>query len=155
MKINLNSQELRMLLEMLFLSSWVLDRSGSDDILIDIDYDVLKQKLLSIYYHRIGEDDFVEYSDEDDEYFECAIQTEPLVEDVIERYNNRTFWDELLTRLSRRDVINEIGKKQYEQMGFLERLEKLEKKRDLYCKEFEALDLERLQLPSKPKKLIH
>lgn len=74
-----------------------------------------------------------------------AFEEETDIQRFIEEYDDETFWQELIDRLARRDVIAEYGLPRIEMMGWRERAEKEHPFIQKYEKEFSEYGIDRLQ----------
>lgn len=64
----------------------------------------------------------------------------------IDEYDNYNFWDELVERLSFRDLLRQEGMEKLKEMGIEERIEKQESIREKYYKEFETNGLDTIKI---------
>jgi hypothetical protein len=134
MKINLTKKEYRLLLEVLYLSDWMMHSHLCEKQ--HIEHENLRKKLLS-YYKEMGAEDIIEPANEFDDYMHHKF---------INLYDENTFWDELTDRLAMRDIIKKIGVEQYQALEGIERVTKVEEMRDRYVNEFEQHGLENIKL---------
>ncbi|ASQ44571.1 hypothetical protein [Legionella clemsonensis] len=144
MKINLTKKEYRALLDMLYLADWVLHAYTIKENEQD-EYEALKKKLLS-YFKEMDAEDKIEFSPELNDYFEKADFEDYLNEKIIQPYENELFWDELIHRLSERDMVKALGMEQYSKMDAIERIKRMEEIKEQYANEFEAQGLANLKL---------
>ncbi|KTD59579.1 hypothetical protein Lsan_2170 [Legionella santicrucis] len=144
MKINITKKEYRTLLDMLYIADWVLHSYTIKETKQN-EYEALKQKFLS-YFKEMEADDLIEFSPEFDEYFEKTQYEELINEKFIEPYEKKLFWDELIQRLSERDVIHAMGVEQYRKMDPMERMRKVEEIKAQYANEFEKHGVKHLKL---------
>lgn len=79
---------------------------------------------------------------------------ESIVDELIDEYNNDTFWDELMFRMAERDLIEKYGEDAVRKMKFEERVDKEQPFLDAYRKEFEENGLSNLRL-LKGSNIIH
>lgn len=149
MKINFTKKEYRLLIEMLYLSDWMMHshivREEQNE------YEVLKKKILSCY-KEMGSDDIIELDKGSKEYYERKELEEYVHDKVIKKYDEEVFWDGLIDKLSVRDVIREIGIEQYNALEGIERLTKIDEISERYANEFEQFGLERVRIdPKEPR----
>ena len=102
MKINFTKDEYRLLLDMIYLADWMIHSHNEGDEL-NLEYKALRKKLLS-HYKEMNSEDRIEYVDEDDEYYEFSNYDDEIHSKFIHDYDEKTFWDELTSRLSQRDA---------------------------------------------------
>jgi len=138
MKLNITKEEYRTLLEMLYISDWVLNTFTNSLEDENKRHKVLKEKLLSLHKEIQAEDLLKEFeSDDFDEYMHT---------NHIEKYNQNMFWETLIDQLSYRDLAKKIGIEALNQLDPIERIERLEKFRESYAKEFEKHQLEYVRI---------
>ena len=102
-------------------------------------------------------DDLVHYDEKQKRYEptnECFRSDE--IHEPIDEHDDHVFWDNLVDRLAKRDVIREIGLKEYAKLDRVERFRRDSKAREKYDKEFSTHGLKRLELPKtdKVKKVV-
>lgn len=104
MKINFTKNEYRLFLDIAYLGQWMLqayesDLSGEDD-----EHEMLVQKIYS-FGKEMGCGDLVESSKKLNKFYPTQLyEDESGIHDKIDRYNDDTFWDELINRLAERDA---------------------------------------------------
>ncbi len=145
MKINFSKKEYRILLDMLYLSDWMMTSHEEEPKNLHQEHQALRKKLLS-YYKEMNAEDVIEYSKELDGYFELAGYDEYIHEKFIDPYNYDVFWDELIDALARRDIINSMGIEKYKAMGYVERATKAQEIKAQYANEFEQHGVEHLKI---------
>lgn len=143
MKINISKKEYRSLVEMLFIAEWVINSMH-----VDPPYKEHVNFIQKIYalYKEMDAEDIIEYSNEHDEYFELGSFDEDMQIKFLAPYENEIFWEGLINRLSMRDILNEVDKKEYEEMDNATRLALLAQKRHHYEMEFDKHDLDRIRI---------
>lgn len=138
MNINMTKNEFRTLLEMLYISDWVLNTFTNSLKEVNKDHKKLQEKLLLLHKEIKAEDLLNEFeSTEFDEYMH---------ENHIEKYNQNVFWEMLIDQLSYRDLANEIGLEAFNQLDPIEKIERLEEFRESYSKEFERNQLNHVKI---------
>ena len=146
MKIELSKKEYRNLLDLLAISEWVLNANAvGGDNPEALKYKKVEQKLLSYAKHHDCED-LIEYDVKLKEYFPTRIYEESEYRKFIDEYEEDTFWDELVSRLSHRDLLREVGEIEYKEMAFEERFIRQERVEEKYNIEFEKNGLKNLKL---------
>ncbi len=114
-------------------------------------HDELKKKLMS-HYKEMGAEDIIEHDKDLDGYYELRVYEEYLQEEFIDPYDDDTFWEELIDRLSERDIIRQIGEEALRNMDGMERVKRLGEISDFYAQEFEEHGLSRLIIKEENKK---
>lgn len=145
-KINLNRKEYELLLEVFYIADWVLNAHKTrEDNEIDR-YKEFEQKILSCA-KEFGLQNFVVWDPDLSEYYYTGEFEErsPAVE-FIEEFEEDTFWDELVERLSMRDLVEEYGEECVLEMNLHTRLEKLDEYRAKYLEEFEKNGLQNVKV---------
>jgi len=146
MKIDITEKEYGILLDILYISDWVLHshKIGMPDETEG--YRNLMQRLYS-YAKDLGYENLIEYSAHHEEFVPTREYEEKNDSmELIEEFENDTFWNELIERLVRRDLIRQEGKDKLLNMGVKEILEKEEPFRKMYSAEFEKNGLEYINI---------
>ena len=149
MKIFLTKKEYRLLVDILYLSDWMMHSHLSVPDKKHAGHVALRKKLLS-YYKQMDADDLVTYSTEMGEYFETRNHEDKAHAEFIDKYDEEIFWEELMSRLAARDLISSMGVEKYKAMPGLERAAQLETIEQSYAMEFEHYGLERIKIVDKP-----
>lgn len=145
MKINFTKKEYRLLLEMLYLSDWMMHAHSIDHSEHSCEHEALMQRVLS-FYKEMGAEDIVEPAENSNKYYEKREFEESLHHNYIDPYEENTFWEELIERLASRDAINAIGLEKFKAMEGIERSMKVDEFRKYYAKEFEQNGLENIKI---------
>jgi hypothetical protein len=106
MKLELSKSQYRSLVKLAFLGNWMANSTKLHEEQ-DQEFNEITQLVYSLS-KEIEPFDLVEYDKRYKEYFPTRKLEEEL-EDVIEEYDNDAFWQELSSRLARRDLLREIG----------------------------------------------
>ena len=149
MEIQLSKEEYRLLLDMLYLSEWVMSAHKVEEEPRAKPYKQVAQKLLS-YAKEFGFEDLVEYEKKYDEYaptraFEELESSTAFIED----YDDDVFWDELCHRLAQRDLIREKGLKKIKEMEPMARMLEEDTIAEKYDSEFIANGIENFIIAKK------
>ncbi|WP_136805580.1 hypothetical protein [Desulfosediminicola flagellatus] len=137
MKIHLTKKEYRNLLDILSISDWVMNAHRNEVEAKCKPYNELQQKILS-YARDFGCDDVVESDKNSNTYYLTHMDDdEAISNEFIKEYEEEFFWDELTSRLSQRDLIEEKGYDAVVEMKPIERMTKTEEFSDKYHDEFE------------------
>ncbi|HLX52951.1 MAG TPA: hypothetical protein VKR58_03370 [Aquella sp.] len=146
MKINFTKKEYRLLVDMLYLSDWMLNSHIAN---IEEDghpeYEALRKKLLS-HYKEMSAVDIISYDHKHNDYFETQEYEDSLHKQFIDPYNDEIFWDELADRLALQNLAKEVGDEKFQTMDRMERLTRLNELSKHYTHEFETYGLEHVQI---------
>lgn len=107
MKIELSEQQYRDLIELLFLGNWVANatRTGAKGDEMIEKYEQLQDHILT-FAEQFKADDVV--IKEGSEYY-TTMEFEEALMPLMEDYDDYVFWEQLASRLAKRDLLNEIG----------------------------------------------
>lgn len=146
MKIELTSNEYRLLLDFAYMADWMIHSHHVDGRHDVEEYDMLLQKLYS-YAADMGCGDLIEANRESNEYiptqnFEKTTRTTEFIQD----YDDDTFWDALISRLAERDLYEQVGVDQCDSMNIEEFWERSGPIEEAYYQEFRRNALDRLRL---------
>lgn len=141
MKIHFTKKDYLLLLDMIYLSDWIMH--AHEVGIISNDYKALRKKILS-YFKEMGADDRIEYVN--DNYYETKEYDELLHEKFIEPYDQENFWEELAEQLASRDAIKAVGMEAFKKMDWLERMDEIDKAKEKYQEEFEKHGIENLKI---------
>ncbi len=144
MSINMTQQEYRLLLDLLLVADWVIHSNRAGDAPEAESYRMLTQKLFSLA-PQFGMDDLVEVDPEYNQYRPSAkLEKSTTAWQVLDEYDDATFWEELIVRLAERDVVNMPGKAEVERMSPEEYDRYAVPLEEKYANEFLENGLERL-----------
>jgi hypothetical protein len=147
MKIEMTKEEYRELLDVLYAAEWVFHAYDAGQHPRTKRYNGIIQKLYALA-HAYDLERLIKYDKNSREYyptgeFEDTTEVWKFIDDL----TDETFWDELIHRLTDRDIARTVGG--YEQMDQLNRREFSEIERpilDRYSAEFDERGLERLEI---------
>jgi len=145
MKIELTEKQYRRLVELVFLGNWMVNSSALNGE-ENKDYSDLEQFIFS-YSKELKMEDLIIFDETYKEYFPTR-QFEELIDPYIRNYEEISFWEELQSRLARRDLLREIGPINKLDDSHIERQFKIEEK---YENEFVKNGLKNLEVQSKKK----
>lgn len=146
MKIHLTKNEYRILIEMLTISEWVMHSHKIESNEMCKQHDLLMQKLLS-YHKDFKCDDLVNHDKTDNVFYQTLIDEEDsLVNELIQEYETEVFWEELINRLAKRDLIEKQGAKKVAEMDPVTRFEGVSEESSKYHEEFEKTGLKNLRI---------
>ncbi len=143
MKITLTKKQYEQLIKIVFLGKWMADATEVDE---EKDYTEIEQYILS-FARDAGLEDLVEYDPEYKQYFNTSsFEEQSGVSDLIQRYDDYTFWEELIFRLSYRDLVKKHGTPAVDAMSAEQRLKEQNGYAERYEKEFNEHGLDNLAL---------
>ncbi len=146
MKIHFTKKEYEALLDVMYIADWVIRAHEEDDNPAVDKYKELEQKIYALA-EEFGLSEAVGKNFESGLYFlkKEHLNSSPAVA-LLERFENATFWEELLERLARRDFIRKHGEEAIIHMPLEERFEREMEILRQYDKEFGDNGLENLQV---------
>ncbi len=151
MTITLTNEEYRDLLHVLHMADWMMHAHETEKDPATEPYDRLIQKLYGMAKSR-GLGDLVEYDADARQYFVTnAFADATGSRELIEHFIEETFWDELIHRLTDRDLALKVGG--YERLDTLNSKERFTLEApvmDRYSLEFEERGLDRLEIVEQP-----
>ena len=143
MKINFTKKQYEDLLKLAYLGNWVVNAhiiKGAPDRF---------EKLKGYIFSFAKDFGYPEYLDDEDPQMTFPSRTfedESGVRELIDAYDKETFWDELVDRLSDRDVHEQVSKEKWEQMNLEERMVRMVQLEKKWSDEFEQHGLTRLRV---------
>ena len=145
-KIELTENEYRLLLDLVYMANWMIhSHHGGKRTDVD-DYDMLVQKLYS-YAAQAGCGALVRADRKSNQYVTTRhFEEMTTAVDLIEEYDDDTFWDALISRLAERDVYEQIEEERRDALGVEEYWERSEPIEEAYYREFRRHSLDRLRL---------
>jgi hypothetical protein len=145
MKINITRTQYRTLLEILEIADWVLHAHVSERAETKKHREF--EQMVFSFAKDFGFEDLVEY----DEEMKVRFPTREFEEtsrgmDYVREFENDTFWNELVQRLTERDLIRQYGEERVETMNRRELGEKENQLERRYAEEFYQNGLENVTL---------
>lgn len=98
--LELSNEQLKKLLRLAYLGEWVLQAHDKDNY--DKDIDDLEQELYALAYNN-GLDEEVEFDEKLGGYVPTP-EFEEMCDEDIENYDENTFWEELIVRMSQKEM---------------------------------------------------
>ena len=141
MNISLTPEQYKTLLLTTYLGNWMVN---AHQVETDKTFDTLASHVYS-HAKSFGFADLVELDADNGKYFPTR-ELEDLAAEYIDAYDNETFWDELIDRLSERDFVAKHSQQVREKMTVEERFTNLEEFEERYDEEFEKHGVERLTI---------
>ena len=139
--ITFTKEEVGLFLKLLYSGTFiVVPKDEKEDKTID---SIVQKVLLSTKMAKAFRG--IEFNQSTNEY-ELTDTAEKAFSDDFDDFVEETFWQELLFRLGQRDIINEIGEKDYRKMSEEELEEKHEIAEEKYREEFDLNGIKNLVL---------
>ena len=107
MKIECTKEEFKVLLDMIYAGSVLINSTKSDKERIPA-YLEMEQFFFQLAVEK-GFEDLIAFNEEYKEYMPTYAYEESELNEYIDAYDERVFWEELVLRLARRDVLHELG----------------------------------------------
>lgn len=144
--LNLTKTEYRLLLDVLYVADWVMHAHHTSEPEETAAHRMVIQKIYS-YAEKMGCGDLVQADDRANEYSPTRAyeETSPAHE-LIDEYDDMTFWDDLMDRLVERDIHENLGEKAYANLKPDEFHELAEPLFEKYAQELENHGIERLRI---------
>lgn len=145
MQVELTKQQYRDLLDLVYLGDWMVNaiRDPGQEVK---KYTDLEQYVMS-FAEEHGFGDLVEYDDKFQQYFHTRAFEESEVDEYRQEYDEENFWEDLVYRLSRRDLLRQCGEKKVARLlGSRELFDKEAPLEDRYREEIGAHGLDRLEV---------
>ena len=144
MKILFTKSEYRTLFDMIYMAEWMLTANDVQPDPAKAKYQHLAQKIYS-HAKEMGWESLVEVSTEDNEYFPTREYEEKGgVHALIDQYDSDSFWDQLVDRLTERDVEGKAGATQGKPLSEAAYSALADPIAESYEREFSANGIERL-----------
>ena len=142
--ITFEKEGIGMLLKLLYSGSYIIEAEDEEkDKLIN---GLIQKVLLAAKQNKAYRG--IEYNQEINEY-ELTEEAEERLHDNFDEFVEETFWEELLFRLGQRDIVKEIGEKEYRSMTEEELEEKHEEAEEKYREEFDKNGIKNLGIVEK------
>ena len=148
MKIEFSKEEFKTLIDSIYIANWVLHSHYTEEEMPKETkrFRNFKQKIYKLT-EKFGFEDLIETAETKDGIEYCATKEfEEQNQTFIEKYEDFSFWDELLDKLSDRDVLNSISKEENEEINFIKYLEIKTPYVKKYEDEFSKYGIERLHI---------
>ena len=145
MKINFTKKQFETLLKLAYMGNWVVNShrlfEGENKRMEK--YDDIEKYLLS-FAKEFG---LEKYVDIDNEKMYPSIELEEdETDELIDEYDNETFWEELIDRFARRDFVREYGEEEISKMDTMERIKKDHPFLEKYQDEIYKYGIDRLEI---------
>ena len=149
MNQSLTKKQFFILMKLVYLGNWIVN---AFNIKQDEEYEQVEDlifKMAQIY----GFDRYVDHVEKDgSSYYPTSyFEHETDVMELIEKYDDESFWDELIYRMAERDFYKKYSKEENAKMRREEFFKKLGELEDKYGKEFNKYGLKRLEIKKENK----
>ena len=149
MKISITKDEYKTLLDVFHIATWVLYANNNEKTTEKAKYDVLEQKILKLAT-EFGYEKYVDFEAKDSAYiYSEKFEKDTPAKKFIEEFEDETFWDEITTRLTRRDLVKKLGLDMIKSMDLAERIKEESLIGKEYYDEFVKNGLSNLALDKK------
>lgn len=155
MKINFTKKEYRSLLEVIQIADWVLHAHDNEPRKDTQSIENVFQKILA-HADEMDCGDLVELETESGEYYlSHDFESASDAEQFIQEFENNTFWEELISRLSERDVLKNAKATDLADIELKARFSALSDAEEKWSNEFSEFNLDRLYVDETTGKIIH
>lgn len=145
MKILITKNQYRTLLRTLIIADWIANGYSEEDDDCDKEMQELRDYIFS-FYKEFGADGLLEKNPSDGAIFESREFEDECLSEV-EKYDEHTFWEELVTKFSARDFLEKYGEEKIQKMEIGERISKMEPFIKKYEDEVFKKGITRFRLP--------
>lgn len=142
MKIELTKEQLESLAKLVFLGNWLANSWRNEDVIQEFDE---VESLVLAAAKKQGLDDYVEIDEEEKKAIPSHELEEKMAE-VVDFYNDNTFWDQLIYRMADRDYVRKYGEEAFDELTTDKGMEKERPLVEKYEKEFNEHGLDRLEI---------
>lgn len=143
--IKLTKKQFLSLLKIVYLGNWLANAQRTDDRIKE--YEEIESFIFS-HAKQFGFSEYVddEFASEGAFYPTGQFEEETKVGLLHEEYDNDSFWEELIDRLARRDVVRKIGEEVLQNLEGIDRVMKLEYAQEKYEKIFSEVGLDAIEV---------
>jgi hypothetical protein len=146
MKINITKAEYKALIELLYMGDWMANAFTIYSNDEPKEYTDLIQKIYS-YAKQMGHEEDIEYAKEYDQYFPTRkFEMDSNVTERRDNYDNESFWQNLIDRMSERDICKQYKVEALHELTIEERFKALGEIEPIWEKEFTDHGIDRLQV---------
>ncbi|SIS47159.1 hypothetical protein [Salimicrobium flavidum] len=103
--IEVTKEQLRTMVASMFLSTWMVNYPKQE---LDEEFEEVRNLVLSTY-HSADPQGEVEYQSFADVYELTQDRENDLMENVVQEYDEHSFWDQLIEKLSQKEMIDAFG----------------------------------------------
>jgi hypothetical protein len=142
MNIQLTKEQLAALVKLVYLGNRMANDWRSDDVIEE--YDEVESLILeAAQKHGLG--DYVEFDEETKKAVPSGELEEKMTE-LVDFYNDNSFWDQLIYRMADRDYVRKFGDQALEELYTEKGMERERPLIEKYEKEFNENGLDRLEV---------
>ncbi|MGQ9618640.1 MAG: hypothetical protein ACUVUG_06745 [Candidatus Aminicenantia bacterium] len=134
-------EQFKSLLKLISTATWVINAFRKEPLK---EFEELEQYIYSIG-KKSGFSNMIDY-DEDSEIFLPSDNFEDEVMDYIDNYNEEIFWQILITRLTMRDMVRELGENAFEKLDNEQKTNRMIPIFEKYASEFSKNGIENLEV---------
>jgi hypothetical protein len=142
MNIELTKEQLETLVKLVYLGNWMANSWRTEDVKEEFDE---IESLVLAEGAKNGLEDYVEFDEEDRKAFPSA-ELEEKMGEMIDFYNDNTFWDQLIYRMADRDYARKYGEDALDDLTSEKGMEREKPLIEKYEKEFNEHGLDRLEV---------
>ena len=136
MKINFTKKEYRLLIDMIYISEWIMNSRDTGENEKTKPYSELEQKIYS-HAKEYGFDNLITYSKSDGKYYPTGdFEFDEQILSFIDTFEEESFWETLCSRLAQRDIVRQFGEAKVKEMEPFERMTEEDKIAEKYDEEF-------------------
>ena len=144
MQVNLDQEQLKTLIELVYMGNWMATSYLEEIPEHKEKYEAMEETILALA-RQFNLEHLVEV-DEDGGYYPSSELEDVTIQDCIDDYDDYTFWHQLADHLSNRDLIKEFGEDVIETMTDEERFVRKDKIYWEYMDEFGKNGIEHFRL---------
>ncbi len=141
MNAQFSDPEYRRVLMLTFLGEWMLNAIRKDP---DPDFEDTASKIYS-FAHGTALEELVSFNSERDQWV-ASESLEKEAHAFIDQYDDKTFWEELTSRVTERDLLAFHGERVFRGMRAEQQAREISRVAKAYTKEFEDHGIDRLQV---------
>ena len=146
MKINFTKKEYRSLLDIIQIADWIINSHSIEQRKETEEYEEVFQKPLACA-KEMGCEDLIEYVNRDGKYYPThTFENESLAHQFIDDFQEEIFWEELVSRLARRDLLKTKPTSSAVELSEEELFSAMIEAEKKWIKEFEAFGLDRISV---------
>jgi hypothetical protein len=155
MKINFTKKEYRSLLDIIHIADWIMNSHSIEERKDTEEYEEVFQKLLACA-KEMGYEDLIEYIKRNGKYYPThKFENESVAHQFIDEFQEDIFWEELATRLARRDLLKTNPASSSVELSEEEWFSAMIEAEEKWIKEFEEFGLDRISVNQSFKDVIH
>jgi phage pi2 protein 07 len=155
MKINFTKKEYRFLSDIIHIADWIMNSHSVEQRKETEEHEAVFQKLLS-FAKEMGYEDLIECVKGNGKYYPThKFENESVAHQFIDEFQEDIFWEELISRLARRDLLKEKQVGSVAELSDDEWISGMTNAEEKWVKEFEEFDLDRISVNQSFKDVVH